>query len=109
MLDLGVKHLIRGCGYIAPMETMGDRIRYLRGTKGMSQSDLAERCGVTKAAVSAWELGNAANIKLQTFLKLCDTLGCVPEFLIYGPSRKPPDGDSSAQSGIYRKPTFRKN
>jgi transcriptional regulator with XRE-family HTH domain len=93
--------------YAVPMETMGDRIRYLRGIKGLSQTDLADRVGVTKSAVSQWELGQSANIKLQTFLKLCEVLGCLPEFLIYGPSRRPPE-DSGA-SGIHRKPNFRKN
>ena len=104
------KHTGQISVYAEPMETMGDRIKYLRGVKGMSQTDLADRVGVTKSAVSQWELGQSANVKLQTFLKLCETLGCLPEFLIYGPSRRPPEGpDSGSSTGVHKKPNFRKS
>ena len=99
MFDEYVKYRVPTDAYDGPMETMGDRIRYLRGVKGYSQTELGEKCGVTKAALSAWELGNTTNIKLQTFLLLCDVLGARPEYLIFGPDR----GGSSSASGIHRK------
>lgn len=36
---------------------VADRIKYLREQKGLSQSALAKRLGVTRSSVNAWELG----------------------------------------------------
>jgi transcriptional regulator with XRE-family HTH domain len=69
-------------------ETMGTRIRTLREAKGLTQAQLAEKVGVTKGAVSAWETGYAKNLRLQTFLRLLDVLGVSkPEYLIWGTDR----------------------
>lgn len=87
MLNISVNHAERMTHYAKPMETMGDRIRYLRGVKGYSQSELAKLVGVTKSAVSQWENGQTANVKLATFLRLCDALAARAEYLIYGPAR----------------------
>jgi HTH-type transcriptional regulator/antitoxin HipB len=77
--------------YAAPiMQTMGDRIRQLRTARGWSQSELAGRVGVTVGAISQWELGSTKNIKLETFIKLCDELATDFHYLIFGPTRKPP-------------------
>jgi transcriptional regulator with XRE-family HTH domain len=51
-------------------DTMGTRIKVLRESRGWTQSELAQRCGVTGAAVSQWEGGVVANIKLKAFLQL---------------------------------------
>lgn len=37
--------------------TTGERIKILRKDKNMLQSELAKRLGVTRSAVSAWEIG----------------------------------------------------
>jgi len=36
---------------------VADRIKYLREQKGLSQSALAKRLGVTRSSVNAWEMG----------------------------------------------------
>jgi len=77
------------------MDEMGKRIKALRLAHGMTQLDLAKVCSVTKSAVSGWETGATANIKLQTFLKVCQTLHTTPQFLIFGPDRAP-----NRQSGL---------
>lgn len=41
-------------------QKQGTRIRTQRDFLDMSQSALAERCGVTKAAVSEWERGTSS-------------------------------------------------
>ena len=69
------------------MEDMASRIKTLRIARGLTQQQLAEACGVTKAAVSQWENGLTANVKLKTFMSLCDALGTDPAFLIWGPAR----------------------
>lgn len=69
------------------METMGDRIRQLRKARNMTQEEFAKAVGVTKSAVSQWEDGSTKNLKLDTFLRVLDTLGTDAEFLIFGPER----------------------
>ena len=39
------------------MQRMGERIGILRQEKGMTQSVLAERLGITPQAISKWERG----------------------------------------------------
>ena len=36
---------------------VADRIKHLREQKGLTQSDLAKRLGITRSSVNAWELG----------------------------------------------------
>ena len=87
------------------METMGDRIRRLREGQNLTQLELAKECGVTKGAVSQWELGGTQNIKLKSWLKLLATLHTTAEYLVSGETpasstgrykavRKPPDHES---------------
>lgn len=80
------------------MDTMGDRIQQLRQAKSLTQQELAELVGVTKSAVSQWENGGTANVKLDVFLRLCDVLGTFPHYLVFGTQRDP------AASGKFRKP-----
>lgn len=89
-----------------PMETMGDRIRALRQSKGWTLNELAERLSrrgskITFSAISQWERGDTQNIKLQTFLSLVDELGTTHEYLVHGPSE--PGGRDS--TGKFRKLT----
>lgn len=74
--------------YAVRVDTMGSRIRALREAQGMSQEALGRLCNVTRGSVSQWEIGITANIRLQTFLTLCDVLHTDPHFLIYGTSRR---------------------
>lgn len=69
---------------------MPSRIKALRNARGMSQDKLAEECGVTRGAVAQWESGLVRNIRLLTFMRLCEALGTDPLYLIYGPDRSPP-------------------
>lgn len=36
---------------------VSDRIKHLRETKAMTQSDLAKELGITRSSVNAWEMG----------------------------------------------------
>lgn len=90
-----------------PMDTMGDRIRILRESKGWTQGQLAARltargASVTFSAISQWERGETQNIKLPAFLALVDELGTTHEYLVHGPS-EPTTRDPT---GRFRRPRF---
>ena len=51
--------------------TVGDKIRQLRKEKNLSQADLAYETGLTKAAISMYELG-ARHPKIETLEILAD-------------------------------------
>jgi transcriptional regulator with XRE-family HTH domain len=81
------------------MATMGERIKVLREAKGLTQTQLAKLVGVSRAAVSLWELGNTKNIKNVTMLALVQILGTTQEYLLFGPTSA--DRDTS---GRFRRP-----
>ena len=89
MLDSYVNHTGHSTDYALGMETMGDRIKMLRESKDYSQAQLGSLVGVSKSAVSQWELGQTTNIKLQTFLRLLEVLGTKYEYLVFGANRAP--------------------
>jgi transcriptional regulator with XRE-family HTH domain len=76
---------------------MGERIRMLRLARGLSQSQLADRVGVTPGAVSHWELGQTKNMQIETYLKLCSELGTNPHYLALGANQQP--GQRPGSSG----------
>jgi len=62
------------------------RITDARHRSGMSQSELSRRIGVTKSAVSQWELGATKDIKCRFFFPLAEALEIDPLKLFYGNS-----------------------
>lgn len=48
---------------MAPIDTLGTRIRAARLAKQLSQQQLAERIGITRAAVAKWETGASNSIR----------------------------------------------
>lgn len=80
------------------METMGDRIRTLRKSKGWTQQKLADELGVTREAVSQWESGEIKNIKLATFLALIELFGTTHEYLVHGPDYRRPSQTGKAHT-----------
>ena len=90
MLNRQVKDAVQGTLYAGlGMETMGDRIRQLRKARGLTQEGFGKAVGVTKSAVSQWEDGSTKNLKLATFLLVCEVLITDPEYLIWGDGRAP--------------------
>jgi transcriptional regulator with XRE-family HTH domain len=110
MLNLQVKDALRTSSYAVFMQTMGDRIKILREAKNLTQFELGGLCGVTKSAVSQWEDGRTANIKLASFLKLVEALGTDTHYLIWGNDRAPagraaaPIGAAPSSVSKLRKP-----
>lgn len=65
-------------------ETRGNRIRYLRKSKKLTQEQLADRIGVTKSLVSQWERNAIGEISHRNWMALLAELSADPEFLEFG-------------------------
>lgn len=88
MLQLNFKDALGTHAYASePMETMGQRIRQMREQRGWSQTELAEKVGVTWSAVSQWERDETENVKLLPFLRLAKLFETDPHYLVFGPGR----------------------
>lgn len=60
------------------------RLREARLAAGMTQQQVADACGVTDGAVSAWEKGVAAGIIAETLFSVADALRVDPRWLATG-------------------------
>ena len=58
-----------------PFAGLGEALLRLRKTRGLSQSDLADKTGLTKSMVSGYEAGKQMP-SLDSLSKLMRTLGC---------------------------------
>ncbi|MDX8402516.1 MAG: helix-turn-helix transcriptional regulator, partial [Mariprofundaceae bacterium] len=78
--------------------TFGERLKKERNERGLTQSALAKKAGVTKATISALELGYSKQASAEVLLKLSRALGVNPEWLVTGkgPRRIEPSADGQA-------------
>jgi len=64
-------------GFISPVDekTIGKKLRELRGSRGMTQTELADRLNIKQALVSAYELGTVRmhGALIAAFAKALDT------------------------------------
>lgn len=58
-------------------QRMGERIKVMRLSRGMTQDELAEQCGVTRSAVSFWEHGQR-DISWEMMNALADAFNVRP-------------------------------
>lgn len=75
--------------------TMGQRINQRRKVLGLSQETLAEAVGVSRQAVSKWELDEAQPDAAKVIL-LAQTLGMTTDQLLLGEEPSQPDPQSPA-------------
>lgn len=66
------------------METLGQRIKRLREERKLSQQQVATAAGVSRVAVTKWESGQTANLKLGNLLSICELFNVSVEELIRG-------------------------
>lgn len=52
----------------------GQKLRALRGLRGISQRELAERAGVSPVSLATFESGKS-DMRASTIVKLCEALG----------------------------------
>ena len=61
--------LMRGSDY------MGNRLKELRESRGLSQAQLAERTGINVNSIISWEVGRRELVNIYTIMKLAEALG----------------------------------
>lgn len=74
---------------------LADRIKNARILAGLSQAELARRCGVSPSLLCNLENGKIKSLRHSTLLKMAKTLGKSPEWLTFGRGHAKP---SSARS-----------
>lgn len=60
---------------------IGDKIKSLRITDGMTQQELADKLGISKVAISNWEL-NKGNPNYEALKKIAEIFGVSTDFLL---------------------------
>jgi len=63
------------------MENYGERLRAARTMKKLTQTELAERLGITQKSYQRMETGNH-DLKMSTVYKICKTLDISADWLI---------------------------
>ena len=62
--------------------TFGEKLRYLRPKKELSQADLAQRIGVSLRTITGWETENRYPKKRDLYTSLANELGCEVDYLL---------------------------
>ena len=61
---------------------VGEKIKFLRKSMGLTQTELGEKVGVKKNAVSKWECGRVEDIPTSTIKALATLFDVPPSYLI---------------------------
>jgi transcriptional regulator with XRE-family HTH domain len=70
-------------------ESMGDRIKGLRLSRGLTQDDLGKLLGIEGASISQWENDVTKNLRLDNFLRLCAIFKADPYWVVFGTEGDP--------------------
>lgn len=63
---------------------LGDNLKRIREDRGISQSELAERCGMSTGQISKMETGAQKNPHIETVVAISTALGVSMEELVFG-------------------------
>ena len=61
---------------------MGERIKFLRTSKGWTQEELGEKVGMQKSAIAKYEKGNVENMKRSVIKKMSELFEVSPSYLM---------------------------
>jgi transcriptional regulator with XRE-family HTH domain len=85
------------------MDEIGARIRQMREALGLTQSELAQRAGVTAAAVSQWENRQTKGLKGSSLIRAAEALGVeVKDLMEDAPPRFGLPADEESLLQLYR-------
>jgi transcriptional regulator with XRE-family HTH domain len=64
--------------------TIGERLKYLRGKKGLSQAELARQAQIGQSTLHAYEAGNrsAKGMSVDVAIRLAKVLGVTVDYLV---------------------------
>lgn len=79
---------------------VGEYIKTLRLSKGLSQEELGKVLGVQRAAVQKWEVGRVQNLKRDTIKKLAEYFGVSPASFFTDEKETTPPLDSEIVSAF---------
>ena len=85
--------------------TVGERIRWLIEHRGYKQQELADKIGVTQAAISNLVTDNSRKPNAFTLIEMSDALDANPRWILYGEGdfeRWPPP-DRPDEAALLRK------
>ncbi|WP_129691312.1 helix-turn-helix domain-containing protein [Gottfriedia acidiceleris] len=74
------------------LKMVGDRVRYLRKLKGLTQEELAEKAEVHYTYIGGIERGER-NISLETFEKISNALNVLPSVIFHNDKPSFPAND----------------
>ncbi|QLB22467.1 MULTISPECIES: helix-turn-helix domain-containing protein [Pasteurellaceae] len=66
------------------MKHIGENIKHIRKSAGISQQDLADMSGISKGQISKLESGEQNNPQINTVVSIAANLGVAIEEIIYG-------------------------
>lgn len=70
------------------MDTLGTRIKFARGSRGISLKEMGDHFGVPKSTVWRWEDDTLAGTVLANLANIADYLGASRDWIAFG---GPPD------------------
>ena len=79
---------------------ISDKIKSLRESLGLTQTELGERLGVKKNAVSKWECGRVEDIPTSKIKLMASLFNVPPSYLIDDEIEQPTESDGLFLEGI---------
>ena len=61
--------------------TVGEKIRLARRSRGLTQKEVADKCGMADSAIRKYESGKVIP-KVKTLLRIAEALDCDPTFYL---------------------------
>lgn len=81
--------------------TVGEKIKYLRESMNLTQTELGDKLGVKKNAVSKWECGRVEDIPTSKIKAMANLFGVKASYLIEDEEPKKEVSDADIQFALF--------
>ena len=81
--------------------SVGEKIKYLRESMNLTQTELGDRLGVKKNAVSKWECGRVEDIPTSKIKAMANLFGVKASYLIEDEEPKKEVSDEDIQFALF--------